>query len=147
MNEKGNKYAIAALKHKRATLAGEIIQLERQARAMRDSLSHIDATLRLLNPDCDVDKIPNKRTRSPKNVRLFKQGELQRLILSEFREANGKPVSSKAIVDRVMGTIDVPSSGRHAIVRRITSNLAYMKRRGKVEPLGLVRGVRMWRLV
>jgi hypothetical protein len=43
MNEKGNRYAISALTNKRATLASEIVQLERQIRSRKASLQHVDA--------------------------------------------------------------------------------------------------------
>ena len=61
MNDKGNRYALAALRDKRAVLAAEIVQLERQVRHRKESLGHVDATLRLLDPSIDTDAIPNKR--------------------------------------------------------------------------------------
>jgi hypothetical protein len=51
MNEKGNKYAIAALKDRRATLAGEIIKFKQGIQDRQDQLAHLDATLRILDPD------------------------------------------------------------------------------------------------
>ena len=48
----------------------------------------------------DLDKLPAKRT--IKHVRLFKQGELGRLILGALREANGGPLSTHDIVAAVM---------------------------------------------
>ena len=73
MNEKGNRYALAALKNKRATLSAEIVQLERQARSRKASLEHVDACLRLLDPTLTVEDIPNKRI--PRHVNIFRQGE------------------------------------------------------------------------
>jgi hypothetical protein len=61
MNEKGNRYALSALTHKRAAIAAEIIQLERQLRHRKDSVVHVDATLKLLDPSIEIDDIPNKR--------------------------------------------------------------------------------------
>jgi hypothetical protein len=46
---RGDRYALSALKDKRATLASEIIHLERQLRHRREMLVHVDATLRLLD--------------------------------------------------------------------------------------------------
>ena len=43
--EKGNQYALAALKHKRAMLAGEVVSLEKQIAWKRSQLEHVDATL------------------------------------------------------------------------------------------------------
>src|SRR6476660_2987015 len=96
MNEKGNRYALSALKNKRATLAAEIVQLERQVRSRKASLQHVDACLRLLDPTLTVEEIPNKRI--VKHVNLFRQGELSRLVSDTLREADGKPLRTLDIV-------------------------------------------------
>jgi hypothetical protein len=54
---KANRYALAALRDKRAVLASEIVQLERQLRHRKKSLGHVDATLRLFDPSVDIDAI------------------------------------------------------------------------------------------
>jgi len=86
MNDKGNRYALTALRDKRAGLAGEIVQLERQLRHRREALGHVDATLRLLDPSVEIDAIPNKRL--TKRIKLFRQGELGRLIVGVLRESD-----------------------------------------------------------
>jgi hypothetical protein len=40
---RGDRYALSALKNRRALLAAEIVQLERQVRARKESLGHVDA--------------------------------------------------------------------------------------------------------
>ena len=75
MNENGNKYALAALRDKRATLAGEIAQLDKQAKWKRDQLEHVDATLALFDPDYRVGSIAAKKPY--RHIKLFKQGELE----------------------------------------------------------------------
>jgi hypothetical protein len=50
MNEKGNRYAIHALKDRRATMAGEIVQMKEGIRYREEQLSHLDAVLRELDP-------------------------------------------------------------------------------------------------
>jgi hypothetical protein len=68
-----------------------IVHLERQLRHRKDTLGHVDATLRLLDPSIDAKAIPNKRY--PKRVKLFRQGELGRLILGALRDGNCQPVT------------------------------------------------------
>jgi hypothetical protein len=46
---RGDRYALSALRNKRATLSSDIVQLERKLRHCRPSLVHVDATLRLLD--------------------------------------------------------------------------------------------------
>lgn len=94
MNDKGNRYALAALKDKRASLASEIIQLERQIRHRKECLVHVDATLRLLDPELHVEGIPPKRP--TKRIKLFRQGELQRIILGALRDAD-RPLHASEI--------------------------------------------------
>jgi hypothetical protein len=69
MNEKVNRYALAALKNKRATIASQIVQRERQLRHRRAKL--LNATLKILDPEIDTEAIPNKRP--PKRVSCYGQ--------------------------------------------------------------------------
>ena len=134
MNEKGSRYAISALKNKRAVLAAEMIQLERQLRCRRESLQHVDACLRLLDPTLAVEAIPNKRL--PKHINLFRQGELGRLILGALREADGKPLRTPEIVAAIMCKNGIDADARNTMRNRVRSNLGYLERRGKVIKFG-----------
>jgi hypothetical protein len=81
VSDKGNKYAIAALKDRRATMAGEIIRFKQGTRDREEQLSHLDATLRVPDPEYRADTIQPKRIR---RVKLFGGGELSRLIIARF---------------------------------------------------------------
>jgi hypothetical protein len=131
MNEKGSRYALSALKNKRAVLAAEMIQLERQLRHRRESLEHVDACLRLLDPTLSVETIPNKRL--PRHINLFRQGELSRLVLGVLREAEGKPLRAPEIVAAIMRKNGIDGDARNVIRVRVRSNLAW---RGKVTKIG-----------
>jgi hypothetical protein len=96
---RGDRYALSALRKRRAILAAEIIQLECQVRARKDSLVHVDATLKLLDPDYDSGTVRPKLL--PKNITLFRQGELGRLILGALREADG-PLSTAQVATAVL---------------------------------------------
>ena len=98
-SSRGDRYALSALRKRRAILAAEIIQLERQVRARKDSLVHVDATLKLLDPDYDSGTVRPKLL--PKNITLFRQGELGRLILGALREADG-PLSTAQVATAVL---------------------------------------------
>ena len=50
MNEKGNRYAIAALKDRPATMAGGIIQMKEGIRYREEQPTNMDAVLRELDP-------------------------------------------------------------------------------------------------
>lgn len=143
MSERGNAYALSALKKKRAAIASEIIQLERQVRHRKDMLAHVDATLRILDPSIQVDAIPNKRI--VKNVNIFRQGELGQLLRNTMRVLD-RPATTPEIVDYIIKTGGHGKEARAAIRQRVRSNLSYLARRGKVAKEGEQREAR-WRLV
>jgi hypothetical protein len=51
MNETGNKYALAALKDRRSSVAGEITVTKKRLEYLKDALGHIDATLKMFACD------------------------------------------------------------------------------------------------
>lgn len=139
---RGDRYALSALRNKRASLASQITQLERQLRHCRESLVHVDATLRLLDPSIELDSIPTKRPR--KNITLFRQGELGRMILGALRDAEA-PLSTAAIVSAVLATGGHGEGARPTMAPRVRGNLAYQERRGMVLKSGNGKGAR-WAL-
>ena len=130
---RGDRYALSALKNRRATIASEIVSLERQIRHCKESLVHVDATLRLLDDTIDLDAIPNKRP--PRRVKLFRQGELGRMILDALRNAEGG-LSTGEIVSALLEAGGHGESARRAVGGRVRGNLAYLERRGKVAKTG-----------
>lgn len=143
MNDKGNRYAISALRDKRATIASEIKALERQISLKREQLVHVDATLCILDPDANPEAIPNKRAVT--NINIFRSGELSRLVMTAFREADGEELTTRQIVDVVMREHGVGETARRAIGSRVRGSLAYQERQGKVVKIG-EREKACWRL-
>ena len=86
-------HVIGALRSKRAELAGTLRQLEQQLAGHRANLAHLDATMRLFDPDVRPKDIRPRRIRA-RNV-WFRQGECLRLIYDELREAT-QPVTTRA---------------------------------------------------
>ena len=130
MNKKGNQYAIAALKEKRATVASEIVQLKSRLRHRAELLVHIDCTLKAFDPSINVDAIRNKRL-LPQRVHIFKQGELGRLILGVLRKAD-RPLSTPEIVAGALAVRNFGPDARAGMAHRIRPNLAYLEKRGMV---------------
>ena len=64
-------HVIGALRNKRAELAGIVRQLEQQLVQQRANLAHLDATMRLFDPDI-----------RPKEIRPKQQRDTQRLVPS-----------------------------------------------------------------
>ena len=90
---------------------------------------HIDATLKLLDPDVDLDKIKKRRT-PDKRVKLFRAGELGRMILDAIRRAGG-PISTGEVVTAIIAAGGHGDGVRPTVGPRVRSNLGYLERRGK----------------
>jgi hypothetical protein len=131
-NEKGNRYAIHALKDRRATMAGEIVQFKQGIADREEQLSHLDATLRILDPSYRADTIPPKRLR---RVKLFGNGELNRLIADALRRAE-KPLASSDVADAIVETKGYGRESIHALTRRVRANLSYLLRNKRVVKTG-----------
>ncbi len=101
-------HAVSALSRKRAELAGEVIRAKARLKRLQENLAHVDATLRLFDPDADPAAIKPLRPRKP--PRLFRHGELPRLILSALREhgpADAHDVTSAVMRGAGMDPADV----------------------------------------
>jgi hypothetical protein len=121
--DNGNKYALAALKHKRASLAGEIASLERSAAWKRSQLQKLDATLELFGGD--PDKV--KPVKPYKRIALFKQGELAQLVRDALRKA-GKPVTLSQVVTDVVAALEHGPEAIPAMRHRVRASLQYLQR-------------------
>ena len=141
-NENGNRYALHALRDKRATLAGEIADLKKQLAWRVSQLDHVDACLTIFEPGFDPDKIELKRPR--KRVKLFRQGELGRLIIDALRRA-GKPLGTHEVVSALLAEGGYGESARQSLAPRVRGNLAYLEKSGKVSKSGRGSSVR-WSL-
>jgi hypothetical protein len=117
-NEKGNRYAIHALKDRRATMAGEIVQMKEGISYREEQLTHLDAVLRELDPEYRADTLPPKRLR---RVKLFGNGELNRLIADALRRAE-KPLASSDIADAIVEAKGYGRESIHALTRRVRAN-------------------------
>ena len=127
MNDNGNKYALAALKDRRARIAGEIFALKKQIAQKLGQMAHLDATLILFDPDAQPGAIRPKRVVAYQRVPLFSQGELGRVILGVLREAKGEPLAAHEIAARTMARLNQPASAKMAITSRVRANLTYLK--------------------
>lgn len=130
---KTNQYAVAFLKDRRATLAGEIERFKNDIHHRQQQLAHLDATLRILDPEYRSDTIPPKRLR---RVKLFGGGELNRLILDALRRA-GKPLSTPEVAEAIIAAKGYGHEAKPALCQRVRANLSYLLRqRGSVRKEG-----------
>jgi len=125
MNDISNKYALAALKKRRAEIAGEMTALRSRLRYLRGMIEHVDNAIRLFAPDVDPTAIPEKKPY--RRVKLFNAGELNRLILNALRKA-GKPLSTGEVAVAVIEEDGLGPEALLGITNRVRANLLYLTR-------------------
>jgi hypothetical protein len=137
-------HVIGALRNKRAELAGMLRQLEQQLGQQRANLAHVDATMRLFDPDIRPKDIRPKQPRE-RNA-WFRPGECLRLIYDELREAT-QPVTTRELAERIMQVKAIPAADndrRERIQKTLLASLNRAKETiARVETAGVVR----WRLI
>jgi len=134
---------LTGLVAKRGELAGEAEHCRRELHRLADELGHLDATIRLFDPDYDLGGIrPRKRRRGH---HWFGPGECQRLVLEVLRDAAG-PVSDQGMAVAVAarkGLQDRPEV-LGALQKTILAVLRRLAGKGVANALGLAGGIRAW---
>jgi hypothetical protein len=137
-------HVIGALRNKRAELAGTLRQLEQQLAGHRADLAHLEATMRLFDPNVRP-KDTRPRQRRAHNA-WFRQGECLRLIYDELREAT-QPVTTRHLAERITRVKAIPVGDdprRELIHKTLLGSLNRAKETiERIETAGEVR----WRLI
>src|SRR5439155_20014804 len=134
--------AVNALRNKRAQIAGMIAMHEGEARQLRAELIHIDAVLRLFDPETDPEGLPIRKA-FPRRMAYFAKGEITRRVLDTLRE-NGT-VAANELADAALAEKGIPETDRTTrrdFVNRFHNMLHHMRRRGTTEKIGHGEGVR-----
>src|SRR4051794_37401141 len=139
----GEPHVISALSNKRAELAGIVSQLERQLAQQQANLAHLDATMRLFDPDIWPNRIRPKQRRT-RSV-WFRPSECLRLIYDELREA-AQPMTTRQLAERIIRVKALPMADdrqRELVQKTIFGSLNRAKETiVRVEAAGVVS----WRL-
>jgi hypothetical protein len=137
--------ALAALKRKRAEIAGMIADLQRKIQAYQDDLIHLDHALRLFDPTTSGWDIRAKRPKA-RTTGYFQHGELSRRIYESFRGqewVTAADIADKAMRDKRLSDKSV----RATFISTFVVRLGQMQRGGRLEKAkdGRGRSVR-WKL-
>jgi hypothetical protein len=132
-------YALDALKRKRAEMTGEIALCHARLQSLSSDLDHLDATIRLLDPDFVVESILPKVFKPPAS--WSKRGEMSRAVLSILRIAKG-PQSTREIASQIVAQrgLDCDPGILNIMTRRVGHVLRDKRERGlvrSVEETGL----------
>jgi hypothetical protein len=138
-------HAVSALRNKRADIAGQIATHNAEIVRLRGELMHLDAVLRLFDPETEPTDISALR-RWPKKTEWFARGEIAQRVYDALRANETvapSELANQAISDK--GWQGIGWIARKDIVARFSSILYTMTRRGQLVKIGHGQGVR-WRL-
>ena len=132
-------HVICGLRDKRAELAGMVNRLEQQLVQHRASLMHLDATMRLFDPDIRPEEIRPRQLRAHND--WFRPGECLRLIYDVLRDA-AQPVTTRDLAGRIIaakGIADADTRARQLIHKTILASLTRAKQTAeRIEAAGVV---------
>lgn len=135
-----------ALTRKRAEIAGRIEQSQSALRDLVEELEHVDATIRIFNPDINVGAIRPKS--APLCYPAF-HGELTQLVFRMLREA-GEPVTCRDILLRLMKQRGLDPSDKKlwkVMVLRVRACLRMHREKGRIRSVQLVGSPLGWEAV
>lgn len=92
-------YVMTGLVKRRAEIAGEIEATQNQLRALIRDLEHIDATLRIFDPNIQIGAIKPKAFRPPED--WSHRGQMTRLILNVLRQST-QPMTTRDIALQII---------------------------------------------
>lgn len=135
---------VSALRAKRGELAGRIDALQDQLREAMIAVDHVDCTLRMFDPDIDLDEIKPKPL--PPRHHAFK-GQVTRSILAMLRSEGA--MDAKAITIRLMAERDLNPNDKalqKAMHKRIGAALRNLRERTLVLSRSGSGGRLEWRI-
>ena len=132
-------HVICGLRDKRAELAGMVNRLEQQLVQHRASLMHLDATMRLFDPDLRPEEIRPRQLRAHND--WFRPGECLRLIYDVLRDA-AQPMTTRNLSGRIMvakGIAEADTRARQLIHKTVLASLTRAKQTiERIEAAGVV---------
>lgn len=123
---------MTGLVKKRAELAGEIEAGHNRLRQLVNDLEHLDATLRLVAPDMEIEAIRPKAFRPPDD--WSKRGQMSRLVLSILRQTKEplttREIAAQMLLERAMDTDD--QRMLRTMTKRVATALRDQRDKGRV---------------
>lgn len=119
-------HVIAALNRKYAELLGEVKRHQHEARNLRKSMMHVEATIRLFRADYDVSAI--NPVIPYKAVRWRSKGQGIRYAIEALRDAK-RPMTTQELAIEAMKRGGIPTSDLQAVRDVIPSLRGSLKHR------------------
>ncbi|MDQ2877610.1 MAG: hypothetical protein M3R41_00840, partial [Pseudomonadota bacterium] len=138
------EHVVSGLMSKRGELAGTVDALQDQLRQAMIDLDHVDCTLRLFDPDIDLDEIKPKPL--PPRHHAFK-GQVTRSILAMLRaegSMDARTITLRMMAERELNLTDKVLA--KAMQKRIGAALRNARDRGLVVSAAGKSGMLVWEI-
>lgn len=125
-------YMVEGLIKRRAKIAGEMKAAQERMAQMARDLETLDAALKLVAPDLDIQAIAPKFVKPPDD--WSKRGEMSRQVFAILRTA-GKPLTSREIAGQMIVNRGLAATPKllNLMTRRVSSCLRDKRERGLAE--------------
>ena len=128
----------------RAELVGHMEDRRRELKQLGEELAHLEATMRLFDPQWVVDRVPARRR--AKRRQVFRAGECQRLVLEALREASGAISEDELVATRVRAKgLAAQPDAVPGVRKTLWAVLRHLARQGVARSVALEDGARAWR--
>lgn len=138
-------HVLNGLLTKRAELSGKIEMLQKEIRELVVAVDHIDGTLRVFDPNVDLDEIKPKL---PPRHSAFR-GEVSRLVLITLRKSP-KPLPVSEITLHVAAGRGLNNEDKpflRVLTKRVGACLRNLRKKGLVRLVREVGHVGLWEIV
>jgi|SRR5665213_139400 len=128
-------HVVSALKEKRIAIASQIEDYREKMRQAVIALDHVEASLRLFDPDVDMGELGPRKV---PQVLYDTKGDTGRIILETLRTAT-RPLATSQITDAIMKARGLDQNDKglcRLMAKRTTANLMHWKRKR-----GLIRSM------
>ena len=140
-------HVVSALKEKRIQVASQIESLQAQLRQSVIDLDHVEAALKLFDPEVDLSALPARKI-AP--VSYDTKGDTGRIILETLRTAT-KPLSTEQVCQAVLVARRLDTNDKalcRTMMRRTNANLKHwQKKRGLIRSMPGVGQQLLWEVV
>jgi hypothetical protein len=141
-----SEHVISGLMKRRAELAGQIEGLQIRLRQLLSDIDNIDATLRIFEPEIDLEEIKPKPL--PPRFPAYK-GETARIVLTALRQTVGKlttrDLTLRVMTERGLNLKDKKLMGEMA--KRTGACLEQYRNRGLIKSERHAGNVITWEIV
>lgn len=138
-------HVLSGLIAKRAELSGQVETLQREMRALVLAIDHIDATIRVFDPNADLEDIKPKL---PPRHSAFR-GEVTRLVLIALRKSE-KPLPVSEITLHVAlgrGLSGEDKPFLRVLSRRVGACLRNLRKKGLIRMTREIGQAGLWEVV